>query len=166
MNGQMTTGDAVRRLERHPYVVLCHHTGERHRVRSMRMAMKAAKKMARRMPGHAIHIHLPSGGPAFQPSSLVAVVSYGRSGYSVRFNQSLRGLGDVLTDWACSRDESRVQAQQTVAAGMSTGAQAALAGGLAAGLIGAILKRPVLGAVVGGLTGWGAHAVWTADIRS
>ena len=42
---------------------------------------------------------------------------------------------------------------------------AALLGGLAAGLLGAILKRPLFGAGVGAAVGWGAHAIWTAPLR-
>lgn len=159
-----TVGDAVRRLEQHPYVVICHHSGERHSVANMRQAMAVAKAMASRMPGHPIHIHLPSGAPSFSRASLVASISKARGGYRVRFNQSLRGLGDTLTDWACDQAAHSQSWRERLNQGLDTGAQAALIGGLAAGLLGAMIKRPIFGAVVGGVTGWAAHAIWTAPL--
>lgn len=161
----MTMGDAIRRLELHPYVVICHQTGERYRVRDMREAMQAAKMMAARMPGHSIHIHLPSGAPRFDRRSLVAAIVKTARGYNVRFNTALRGLGDPLTDWACSQQEFVSNWRDRVNAGINTGTQAAVLASAAAGAIGALVDRPLIGAVIGAVVGWGTHAIWTAPQR-
>jgi predicted lipid-binding transport protein (Tim44 family) len=76
------------------------------------------------------------------------------------------GVGDALTDWACDQAAQNESWRARVDEGLGAGAQAALIGGLAAGLLGGILKRPAVGAVVGGMIGWGAHAIWTAPLTA
>jgi hypothetical protein len=49
---------------------------------------------------------------------------------------------------------------------MSTGATAAVIGAGAAGLLGGLLKRPLLGTFIGAATGWAAHAIWTAPLQA
>jgi hypothetical protein len=162
----MTVGDAVRRLENHPYIVICHKTREHHAAANMRQAMALAKSMSRRMPGHSIHIHLPKGAPTFGRNSLVARIKYvPGKGYSVRFNQQLRGLGDALTDWACDNAQYTQSWRERVNSGLDSGAQAAVAGAAIAALVGGLLKRPFIGAVVGAGIGYGTHAIWTAPQR-
>jgi len=73
-------------------------------------------------------------------------------------------LGDTLTDWACDQSAYTQGWRERVRSGLNSGAQAALIGGVAAGLLGGLLKRPVLGAAIGGVTGWAAHAIWTAPL--
>lgn len=163
--GKLTVGDAIRRLENHPYVVINHRTRVHQGVSNMRQAMALAKQMARQAPGQPIHIHLPSGAPTFGRSTLVAVVERKGSKYQVRFNQALRGLGDTLTDWACDTQEFATTWRERVNTGLNVGTQAAVLGAGVAGLIGSILQRPFLGAAVGAAVGWGTHAIWTAPQR-
>lgn len=160
-----TVGDAIRRLEDHPYIVINHRTRTHHAASNMRQAMALAKQMARQDPGVPVHLHLPSGAPTFGRSSLVAIVEQTSRGIRVRFNQSLRGLGDALTDWACSNQEFVQDWRNRVNSSLSVGAQAAVAGAAIAGLIGGLVKRPLLGAAVGAAIGWGTHAIWTAPQR-
>jgi hypothetical protein len=160
-----TIGDAIRKIERHSYEVICHQTGERRRAAGMRQAMAFAKRMAARMPGHTVHIHLPSCGDVCTHDSLVASVTRDRSGYLVRFNEALHGLGNALTDWACSGNEFVGAWRDRVNGALSTGMQAAVLGGVTAGLLGGLIKRPLIGAAAGALIGWGTHAVWTAPQR-
>jgi hypothetical protein len=164
---RLTMGRAVRMIERHPYVVVCHETGARRSANGMRQAMAFAKAMAARMPGHPIHIHLPSGcGPGVcGPDSLVASVTRSGSSYKVRFNQALHGLGNTLNDWACSSNEFVSAWRDRVNASLDGGAKAAVLGGVLAGLVGGLAKRPLLGAAAGALLGWGTHAVWTGPQR-
>lgn len=163
--GRMTIGDAVRRLERHPYVVICHHTNQKRHARNMRQAMRIAKSMAKQMPGHPLHIHLPSGAPTFGRRSLVAIVQLTPRGYRVSFNQALRGLGDTLTDWACDTQEFASNWRERVNSGLDVGTQAAVLGSAIAGGVGAILGRPFMGMALGAALGWGTHAIWTAPQR-
>lgn len=163
--GTYTVGDAIRRLENHPYIVINHRTREHRAAANMRQAMALAKAMARQDPGQPVHIHLPSGAPTFGRSTLVAVIDKTRRGYRVRFNQALRGLGDTLTDWACDTQEFADNWRERVNSGLDVGTQAAVLGAGIAGLIGALLKRPVLGIAVGAAVGWGTHAIWTAPQR-
>jgi len=163
--GSITVGDAIRRLEDHPYIVINHRTRTHHAAANMRQAMAIAKQMARQDPGAPIHVHLPSGAPTFGRSSLVAIIDQTHKGIRVRFNQALSGLGDALTDWACSNQQFVQDWRGRVNAGLDVGTQAAVAGAAIAGLIGGLIKRPLLGAAVGAAVGWGTHAIWTAPQR-
>lgn len=160
-----TIGQAIRRLENHPYIVIDHRTRERYAVANMRQAMIVAKQMARRHPGSPIHIHLPDGAPTFGRSSLVAAVDLTPRGMRVRFNQALSGLGDTLTDWACSSQDFAASWANRVNAGLDVGTQAAVLGAGIAGLLGGLLGRPLLGTAIGAAVGWGTHAIWTAPQR-
>jgi len=161
---QMTTGDAIRRLENQPYDVANSRTKKKARARNMRVAMKLGKAMARRSPGTPIHIHLPNQPLSRQ--SLVAVIMHTSRGTSVRFNQALRGLGGgTLTDWACDSQEFAKSWAERVNAGLTVGTQAAVLSAGIAGLIGSVLKRPLLGTAVGAAVGFGTYAIWTAPQR-
>jgi len=84
--------------------------------------------------------------------------------YAGPYYVQAQGMGDTLTDWACDQAAHNASWQERMSAGINTGAQAALVGGLAAGLLGALIKRPIFGAVAGGVTAWAAHYIWTAPI--
>lgn len=74
------------------------------------------------------------------------------------------GMGDVLTDWACDGSTLAASWRSKLDDTLVAGAVAAAAGAATAGVLGALLKRPVLAAVVGAAAGWAAHAVWTAPL--
>jgi len=74
------------------------------------------------------------------------------------------GMGDTLTDWACDQAAHNASWQERMEQGLSSGAQAALIGGVAAGLLGSLIKRPLLGSAIGGVVGWAAHAIWTGPL--
>lgn len=155
----------VHRLEDHPLIVINHRTRVFHTVSNIRQAVALAKQLARQSPGQPIHVHLPSGAPTFGRNSLVAIVDLTPRGMKVRFSQALRGLGDALTDWACSNQEFIADWRNRVNTGLNVGTQAAVVGAAIAGLIGGLIKRPLLGAAVGAAVGWGTHAIWTAPQR-
>jgi hypothetical protein len=147
-----------RRLE-----VINHRTRKRYTAANMKQAVILAKRMASRAPGDTIHIHLPGGAPSRQ--NLLAVVDLVRGVPRVRLNRSLSGLGDVLTDWACDSHEFATAWKRRVNDGLDTGAQAVVLGAGIAGLLGGLLKRPLLGAAIGAATGWATYAIWTAPQR-
>jgi hypothetical protein len=82
-----------------------------------------------------------------------------------RWQPPVAGLGDMLTDIACDQTTFARSWRTRFNDGMSTAAQAALLGGAAAGLLGAILKRPMFAIAGGAVTAWAAHAIWTAPLR-
>jgi hypothetical protein len=159
----MTTGDAVRKIEQQPYRVVCRMKGWVVTVPSMRAAMQRAKSWSQRMPGHTINIHLV-GGPLNDSTRVASIGKIGR-GYSVQFNQSLRGLsglGLTLTDIACS-DREYVQGwRNRVNGALISGAIAAAVGGAAGGLVGAVIQRSIPATLLGASVGWAAHKIWTA----
>lgn len=161
-----TTGDAVRRIEQQSYRVHCRRHGWVKMVPSMRAAMQLAKTWAGKMPGHKIGIHL-AGGP-LNRSTVVASITKRSGGYKVRFNQALRGtsgmsgLGLTLTDIACADREYTQSWRDRVNGSLVSGAIASTLGGAAGGFLGGIMKRPLLGSLMGAAVGWGAHAIWTA----
>jgi hypothetical protein len=146
-------------------MVVDHMTGQRAWVPNMRAAMRTAKVWASRRPGRGIHIHLVNSGNRFTPANLVAVIRRIGHRYTVRFNDGLRGLGDALTDWACSSHEFVSTWQRRVNEAVDTGTQAAVLAAAAAGAVGSLLDNPLLGAVAGAAVGWSAHAIWTAPHR-
>jgi len=81
--------------------------------------------------------------------------------YTIKNN----AMGDALTTWACDQAANSEAWRQRVNQGISAGAVAALIGGVGAGLLGGMLKRPLLGAAVGGVSAWAAHAIWTAPLK-
>lgn len=78
----------------------------------------------------------------------------------------LKGLGGPLTEWACDSSAHADDWRVRMGSVMSTGATAAVIGAGAAGLLGGLLKRPLLGAFIGAATGWAAHAIWTAPLQA
>jgi len=90
-------------------------------------------------------------------------MSYNTHGMTFRPVQQ-PGMGDILTDWACESHTFARAWRTRLDDALVAGAVAAVAGGATAGLLGAILKRPLLGAAVGAATAWAAHAVWTAPL--
>jgi uncharacterized membrane protein len=74
-------------------------------------------------------------------------------------------MGDTLTDFACDSATFAQSWRVRVDDALNTATVAAVIGATAAGLLGALIKRPLLGAGVGALTGWAAAAIWTAPQR-
>jgi uncharacterized membrane protein len=69
-----------------------------------------------------------------------------------------------LTEWACDSAANAEDWRVRMGSVLNTGAAAAVLGAGAAGLIGGLLKRPLLGTFIGAATGWAAHAIWTAPL--
>lgn len=124
-------------------------------------AVAVASGLARRT-GRLSHIHAAvgrTGHVGFFKGKLLAIVA---PNGAVELHGALYGMGDILTDMACSETEiARIWRERTNGA-LSAGAQAAIAGAAAAGLIGAIVKRPLIAAAAGAAVGWTSHAIWTA----
>jgi len=76
------------------------------------------------------------------------------------------GMGDVVTDYLCAQTEASKSWRDRLSDGLSAGAQAAMLGAAAAGLLGGIIKRPLLGAAAGAALGFAAHVVWTAPVAA
>lgn len=72
------------------------------------------------------------------------------------------GLGQTLTSWACESEQFAQSWRNRVNESISTGTQAAVVAAAAAGFLGAMIDRPLLGAAVGAAVGWATHAIWTA----
>lgn len=74
----------------------------------------------------------------------------------------LHGLGQMLTDLACSGSALNTSWTARTRSAMGAGLQAAVAAGIAAGVVGAVSKKPALGAVAGLALAYGAYKTWTA----
>lgn len=89
-----------------------------------------------------------------------SIMRYGRDPY--RGIMGTGGMGQILTDLACSgtalNSSWTVRTRDT----LNAATQAAVAAGLVAGLVGAISKKPALGAAAGALLAFGMVRVWTA----
>lgn len=79
--------------------------------------------------------------------------------------RGLLGLGQTLTDFACSGTALNASWEARTRTTLSAAAQAAVAGGVLAGVVGAITKKPAIGAVIGGALAFGAMRVWTAPYQ-
>lgn len=75
-------------------------------------------------------------------------------------------LGQALTDLMCSDTAVASSWRSRVTGGLNAGAQAALLSAAAAGFIGALLGKPVLGAAAGAAIGWSGYSIWTATYRT
>lgn len=128
-------------------------------VDSWKEAGQIAFRVARRAKAPAHVSHGDTGAP-------VAVVHPSGNVVPVTGRAAASGLGDTLTSWACDEERLAASWRSRLDEGLSTGAQAALLGGAVSGLIGSLLGRPVLAAVVGGAASWGAYAAWTAPVAS
>lgn len=126
-------------------------------------ALRLARSIAQRS-GHVAHIHAVAAGPQRRATkgALLAIVSpHG----AIELREGLYGMGDTLTDWACESTAFSASWRLRLNEALDSAATAAMIGGTAAGLLGALVGRPVLGAGVGAIAGWAANAIWTAPHR-
>jgi len=73
------------------------------------------------------------------------------------------GLGQgLLTDLTCSGSALNTSWTVRTRSALNAGLQAAIAGGIAAGVVGAVSKKPLIGAVAGLALAFGAYRTWTA----
>jgi hypothetical protein len=77
-------------------------------------------------------------------------------------HRGYRGLGQLLTDFACSGSALNASWEARTRSTLGAAAQAAVAGGLLAGVVGGISKNPLIGAAAGAALAFGAFKVWTA----
>lgn len=126
-------------------------------------AIRLATSIARRT-GRIAHIHAVAAGPQRRATKgrLLAIVS---PRGAVELHEGLYGMGDTLTDWACDSSAFAASWRKRLDEALDSAGTAALIGGTAAGLLGALVGRPALGAGVGALAGWAASAIWTAPHR-
>lgn len=76
--------------------------------------------------------------------------------------RGMSGLGQTLTDFACSGSALNASWTTRTRDTLNAAAQAAVAGGLIAGIIGGLSKKPLIGAAAGAALAFGAFKVWTA----
>jgi len=127
-------------------------------TRGIRNAVRYAKSMAARGGTAQISAVKDAYGHALDQPLLIATVA----GRTVTYAMS--GLGDVLTDIACDSTTFAQNWKTRLNDTISTGGQAALLGGGVAGLIGALMGRPIVGMIIGAGAAWTAHAIWTAPL--
>jgi hypothetical protein len=135
-------------------------------VRGRKAAMGLANGWAR-ATGRFVHIH-HSGAGGRKGALLLKVAPRRRYAYKASMmglGDSGDGLGDTLTDWACSSADFAQSWRERVNDALDTATTAAVIGAAAAGALGGLLGRPLLGAGVGAVTGWAAAAIWTAPQR-
>jgi hypothetical protein len=86
------------------------------------------------------------------------------------FDQRRSGaaLGQLLTSTVCDPTSVSRAFQDRLTGALNAGSQAALVGGAAAGVVGAVAgkRSAVIGAVLGAVVGWTANLVWTATHRA
>lgn len=68
-----------------------------------------------------------------------------------------KGMGNLLTDLTCSQSQFAQDWRNRFGEVMSTTLYVAIGAAAAAGLIGAITKKPLVGVVAGAVVGWMAH---------
>lgn len=88
------------------------------------------------------------------------IMRYGRDPY--RGIMGVDGLGQILTDLACSGSALNASWTQRTRDALNAAAQAAVAGGIAAGVVGGIAKKPLIAAGIGAVVAYSAFKVWTA----
>lgn len=145
---------------RHPYFV-GQPGRSAHLVWGRQAAVAAAQRLARRT-GRLSHIHAFAGRRGhvgFVKGRLLAIVA---PNGAMELHGALYGMGDILTDMACSDTRIAQIWRQRTDDAVSAGTQAAIVGAAAAGIIGAILGKPLFGAAAGAAVGWTTHAIWTA----
>jgi len=74
----------------------------------------------------------------------------------------LHGLGQTLTDFACSGTALNASWTTRTQSTLNAAMQAAIAGGLVGGIVGGLSKRPAVGAGAGMALAYGIFKVWTA----
>ncbi len=72
------------------------------------------------------------------------------------------GLGQILTDLACSGTALNASWTTRTRDAMGAATQAAVVGGLLAGIVGGVSKKPAIGAIVGAGLAFVAFRAWTA----
>lgn len=128
-------------------------------VRGKNQAMGLANAWAR-TTGRFVHIH-QSDAKGKKGKLLVRVAPRRRYAYKASW-----GMMGPLTEWACDSAAHAEDWHSRMGSVLNTGATAAVLGAGAAGLLGGLLKRPLLGTFLGAATGWAAHAIWTAPLFS
>lgn len=127
-------------------------------------AILAAQALAKRT-GRLAHIHAATGRPGhvgLVKGALLAIVA---PNGAMEYQGAMYGLGDILTDMACSETQLARSWRERNNATLSAGTQAVIVSAAAAGLLGAMVKKPALGALVGAAIGWAGYAVWTAPYQ-
>lgn len=66
-------------------------------------------------------------------------------------------LGDLLTDIACNQSQFAADWRNRFGEVMDTTLYVAVGAAAAAGLVGALTKKPLIGILAGGIVGWMAH---------
>jgi hypothetical protein len=160
-----TIGQSVRRMEAQNYLVRCERGGRSTLsvpVRGMTEAMKTSKRMLRRDPRAVCRILLAQ--PTLTPGAEVVTVRKAAGDeYDVRFNYSLAGgLGDLLTEYACSSTAlSAAWTNRTRAAVNASRVAAVLSGVAVGGIAAAVSENSIpLGALGGGITSFLINALW------
>jgi hypothetical protein len=82
--------------------------------------------------------------------------------WSLPEGAGLHGLGQTLTDFACSGSALNASWTARTRSAMNAGLQAAIAGGIAAGVVGAVSKKPLIGAAAGLALSFAMYRTWTA----
>lgn len=165
----ITLGESLRRLEAQDYwlvnmaVPLTHRKPIR--VRGMNMAMRTCKRWLDEVPGSTCYCYRSPQDRSL--ASQVFMIRFGANGqYDVQFNYALAGsLGSTLTDLMCSETAIAGSWRERISSGLNAGAQASILAGISAGFLGALMGRPVLGAIAGAAIGWSGHAIWTSTFR-
>lgn len=82
--------------------------------------------------------------------------------YRGRHRIARPGLGQILTDFTCSGSALNTSWTNRTRDTLGAAAQSVVAGGLVAGLVGGLTKKPAIGAVAGAALAFGVFKVWTA----
>lgn len=72
------------------------------------------------------------------------------------------GMGQILTDFACSGSALNASWVTRTQGVLAAALQAAAVGGAVAGVVGAVSKKPAVGAAAGAVLAYGVFKVWTA----
>ena len=106
-------------------------------------------------PGYIEHGSWVTGAPdvvAWEPPE----------GAGLQMFSTAPGLGQILTDFACSGSALNASWTTRTQSTLNAAAQAAIAGGIVAGIAGGLSKKPALGAALGAALAFGVFKVWTA----
>lgn len=137
------------------------HGGGIH-VKTMGEAMRRARGVLS-LPGNqgdTLRIYRASDGPRFDRRRALRSLAN-----RPRRRQAQPAMGQILTDWACDQTAFAASWRQRLNGALDGAALATVVGAGAAGVLGALIGRPILGAAAGGAVGLAAHAIWTAPLR-